>query len=160
MDHKKLLHEINCLFSSKPEALAFTNLYCQYCHAIDDIIDEEYPPKGKSKFIIDAFELAERLFSSHYFISNYYWLKPVIAIVRNDYSNACLWEEESEDWKKLHADVLRHSGYNVFFAIVEHEFGWAALSAISARFREFSHHKHLNDILCYPLSTDTKTVSA
>lgn len=144
-DDDKLLEEVKEIFKPFPLASKFICDYTLYIHMIDDIIDE---PIKDPELILKAQSLANEIYSNIFYQQNTAMLSMVEALINNDYADSVLWEKSVSSWQQSHADVLRHSGYHMFFAVVILLAGRDKLREISARFRTFSHRKHLYDIVC------------
>ena len=138
----RLQEELKAIFKPFPWASKFVLDYTCYVHLIDDIIDE---PKDSER-TLQAFALANIIYSNPFYQQNCVALSVVEALINNDYADSVAWEKSEVDWQKKHADVLRHSGYHMFFAVVLLLAGRDKLREISARFRAYSHEVHLYDI--------------
>jgi len=128
-------------FNERPELREFCEAYCLLQHGIDDIVDEV----KDTQRTIDTFSLARRLWTSPVYLK---W-RPILDMVDELCNVQFLvsekWKDSAEEWKRIQSDVLRHTGYNIFFAIIYLEVGRSALHEIAEHMIEYSHHKHLAD---------------
>jgi len=124
----------------------FVILYNQYVHAIDDIIDEENK-RNDPEFILNAFAIANELFSCKFYRDNAHILQPIEFMANNTYADSVAWEKSDEKWKQESARTLRHSGLDVFFAAFCICCGRDKLREISSDMREFTTKSQLNDIV-------------
>jgi len=141
-NHVQFLRNLEAkYFNDRPELAQFCLSYVMLQHLIDDIVDEE----KSIDTILEAFSLGRRVWSHPIYIKHQVALDVVDELANNSYGCSEKWKTSEEQWKQVHADVLRHQGYNVFFAIIYLELGRNALNECSEHFREYSHAKHLED---------------
>lgn len=141
-EQKATINDIyNKYLHDKPLVKEWIELYTIMVHLVDDIIDE--PPNPE--VVLKAFSAARLVFSHPVYIQFKTQLNIVDELVNTTYGDSVEWEKSEEAWKRSHADVLRHSGYNMFFAVIYLTCGRDALREVSKSFREFSHFKHLHD---------------
>lgn len=143
---KQLHKDIEELLAPEPGAIEFVKEFTNYVHLADDIIDSNHKDKST---ILKAFSSGERLFSSDFYHKYRLLLYPVLVVCHNNYRDSVLWESSPVEWKRRHADTLRHSGLDVFFMVIFIVAGDEALQKISPLFREYTTLKHLNDLFTY-----------
>jgi len=135
--------EVEQLLSTRPEALEFLTLYGEYCHVMDDLVDEAVTPEmvDKSGLLRMKISLCE-YWKKH---QRHLWV--VERLIHHTYFDCVKWERSTEEWKRTHAKALSHCSYNMLFAVLLLEFGSEVLQKYSLRFREFSHLRHINDTI-------------
>lgn len=151
MDNSELQERLHKVFNNRRDAYDFAVKYIKHCHAVDDIIDNE---DCRPSFVIKSFVDALFVFTHPYFLANLATLKPIAFSVANNFANSCEWEKSDVDWKKKHADILRHAGCDMLDVVVFLVAGYDTMREISPMYREFSHHNHLNDLINYGNDTD------
>lgn len=139
-DAKKCYEIIYEAIKHDNEAVEFMHLYAEYCHLIDDIIDEPF----SAARILKTFNFATLLYSQPFWIRNKDALILVDCLINNQYADSVSWEKSNDEWKRQHAQALSHAAYNMMFAIVLIVAGYDKLREISEKFRTHSHLKHLN----------------
>lgn len=152
MNDEQLEAEVKEIFQDQPLAAEFIRLWTELVHLLDDVIDE---PNDSERTLLVQY-ITKCLYSHPFYIANQVGLEMVTTLVDNTYADSVLWENSGEEWKIMHADSLRHCAYDVFYAVVYILKGRAFLRKFSLKFREYSHKKHLNDIIKW--SKDSKTV--
>lgn len=157
-EHGELLKEINetlLQYDEGKDAVQYIKDYNKYCHLIDDIIDSD----ENREQVLTAQALHLHMQANPFYQRYSVALRAVEIMVNNTYADSVKWEKSEEQWKRTHADVLRHRGYDMFFIVFYIVCGYEALRSVSSRFREFSHWKHLGDISplpSVPRSSDSK----
>ena len=136
-----LKKELCEMFKDRPQAFSFLCFYLDYVHMIDDLVDE---PKN-IELIRACSRQSAVVFNCDYWINNQRELYYVDRVTHLIYFNAVKWEHAPEEWKRMHARVLNHCGYNMLFAVMIKEFGEQIAAEKSIKFMEFSHAKHLGD---------------
>jgi len=139
----ELFTELESFFhaSGKQEAWKFLLHFTDYIEGVDDLVDE---PKN-IELVNKVAAKAMALYSSSYWGENKRELYLVARLIHFTYFDIVEWELSDEIWKKQHAKVLSHCGYNMLLAILLHEFGDFAYQRFSVQIREHAHLKHLND---------------
>lgn len=133
------LKEIFEILVDRPDAQQFLVSYFNYCHRIDDMIDQCIT---ESEYILKTQALASDIMNCKFWQENASFLYIVDALVNNDYADANLWENNVIEWKKSHADVLRHSGNLMLYTVILITKGREALRSISPKLREVSYLMH------------------
>lgn len=128
-----VIDSISHLFRDKPEAWSFLVLHTEYCHCIDDLIDETFDKER----LLKSHYIASLLFSSDYFLRNRNILLPVEHQIINMYGDSVDWENSGDEKKKAASDVLRHCQQEMIFAVIKLEFGYERLRELSGKLREF-----------------------
>ncbi len=136
-----LRQELLRLLSDRPKALEFLGFYIDYCHMIDDLVDEE----KNIELVRQTSKQAAIVFNCDYWKQYSANLYLVDRITHNTYFDSVTWEKSDEEWKRRDARALNHCGYNMMFAIILIEFGEKKLQEISIKYREFAHYKQMKD---------------
>lgn len=89
-------------------AVVFITAFHAYCHAIDDLIDGDVPFTPEA--FMDVLMQANSLYSTPFYIENWFRLQPVVAMITSTYADSVAWEKADEEWKRQTADVLRLCG--------------------------------------------------
>lgn len=136
------LQRINEILTPNPGALHFIQLYNDYVHRVDDFIDDEKcrNPEVLMELLAQAIDIT----TTKFYRDNFTFLYPVFLMTNNTYCDSLVWEGE-KDWRRVHCDSLRHTGYDMLFMVVWLVGGRKALREISEKFRHYSHNKHLQD---------------
>lgn len=131
----------NKWLSDKPAIVNWLQSYVAFVHNVDDLVDEE----KNYEAIIDTISHGRRLFTDPVYLNFKSELDVVDELSNITYLDSVKWEKAPEQWKRLHADSLRHCGYNMFFAVIYLYCGKQALKEIHTLLREFAHLQHLHD---------------
>ena len=142
-----LFNEISEIFSNFPDARDYVIKHNNYVHFIDDIIDGDVTNNPDN--ILKLMHMACDLHSMPFHRQYGHVLFMLDTVINNSYADSVKWEKSEEDWKKKASDVIRHEALNTFFAVVFIIAGYDKMRKISSRMREFTHFRHLNDILNY-----------
>ncbi len=137
----KLRVKIDELLRPFPEAQRFVQLYTEYAHAIDDIIDEKLTDP---EFILRTFDLAAEVYSCKFYRDNVHILRSIDFMSNNTYLDSVLWERSDESFKKVAAGTLRHAGLDLFLATVSICCGREKMRSISMEMREHTFICHLD----------------
>tara|TARA_R110000803_G_C11989475_1_gene321918 strand:- start:27975 stop:28412 length:438 start_codon:yes stop_codon:yes gene_type:complete len=138
--------KVDAKLNEFPEAKAFVLEWTAFVHDIDDVIDE--PIRGtdtgdvlktKNETFLRCFIYAERVFSSEFYQQNKETLAPVFLIVVNTYADSVEWEQGATRWKREHADVLRHAGYDMILTVLRLVAGYNFVREISSEARAVAH---------------------
>lgn len=97
------------------EAADFAIAWHWYCHEIDDIVDEKrWTPEDFLKVLVHA----SILYAKPFWRKHADVLLPHVATVTSMYADSVAWEGKDQLlWKRQAADVLRHAGIEMMFAI-------------------------------------------
>lgn len=140
--HIKFLRSLEALvYKDRPDLEEWCLMFTTLAHIIDDVVDE---PKSVER-TLEAFSLSRRVWSHPVYLRWQAQLDVVDELSNSAYIDSEAWSASDENWKKVHADVLRHQAYNVFFALIYLECGRGVLRQVTQHFREYSHLKHLAD---------------
>jgi hypothetical protein len=136
----KLLHEH---LIDNIDAVNWVLAFVTYCHAIDDIIDNDIPKdKSRQEFIIKTFEFSEILFTNVFYLQHINILRPLVKMTANTYADSVQWEDSPIEYKRKIADVLRQMGNEVILAVIEIVKGVGVRREVSMKFRELSWLAH------------------
>lgn len=133
---KELLDELNQMLSVEPSAIKFIQAYSNYCHLVDDIVDEKF---CSSEFVTSVTQAASDVFNSNFWLkynNGNYNLYIIDALINNDYADSNLWLNSDLKWKHDYANLLRCSMNNMLFAVIFIVAGRDALRKVSLRIRE------------------------
>lgn len=155
---EELQTRLTVVLVEHPDALAFINAFQNYCHAIDDFIDE--PPKNRAEGVLYLLQEACRIYSSDFYHRHRAVLYPMVINITNAYADSVLFEKSPEQWKRATADVLRHCGNDMLMIIVATCAGYKALRAISPLIREEAFNRHAEDSIIRDVQRSTTEASA
>jgi hypothetical protein len=96
-------------------AVVFITAFHAYCHAIDDLVDGDVPFTPEA--FLDVMMQANSLYSTPFYIDNWFRLQPVIAQITSTYADSVAWEKADEEWKRQTADVLRLCGNDMILQV-------------------------------------------
>lgn len=130
-----LQKNLQTLFTGRIAAFEFICLYLDYCHMVDDLVDED----KNIERINDTVSQASRVFNCSYWKQYGNSLLLVDRLIHNKYFDCVTWEHSEEQWKNEHARVLNHCGYDMLFAVILIEFGEGKLNELSLDYRNFAH---------------------
>lgn len=142
--NSQLLQKIQDLLKDHPAASNFIQLYSDYVHKLDDLIDEQ-SCKEDSEFILELNDLSNVLFSHPFYIANIQSLQILMFVITNEFADSIHWEKSGVKWKIEAAGTLRHAAIMVFYAVILICCGRKELRKISLEFREHTFLKHLED---------------
>lgn len=135
----RLRAKLDEILGDNLDAKNFLIAYHTYTHRIDDIVDEKITD---SEFLLKTFELASSIFSSNFWRQYGANLFLVEKLINNDYADSVLYENSTDPWKRHQADVLRHAGNKMVFAVIYLVKGYDALREVSSLIRENSYLHH------------------
>lgn len=116
------------------EAIDFVGRAWWYFHAIDDLVDENMPPEQKIKAMIAG----QELYTHIYFLKNALALNAVIRNIASTYADSVAWEHNEDADKRQYAEVWRHCGLELLFAVADLCGGWDHRRAVSRDWREYN----------------------
>jgi hypothetical protein len=103
------------------EALAFLLMWHEYCHLWDDLVDLFMPPP---ELMMRTAALAIDVYSCPFFLKHSAELRGVAKSITCSYMTSVGWENGDDKWKRQCADVLRHSGNDMVYAVADIVGGW------------------------------------
>lgn len=120
------------------EAMNFCDLWYQFCHGIDDLIDtmEDGRPKMSKEQIISLFLKAAIFYNSKFFVQHRELLFPIAIQVTNTYADSVAWERSSERHLRIMGDVFRTCGNEMYFMVALICGGPAHMRTMSQRIKE------------------------
>lgn len=119
-------------------ALSFLRLYGQYCHMIDDLVDEG----GTHQQLLKTFAHAAEVFNHPFYLRYQPFLYPMVIAITNDYADSVAWEKNGNEWQMKVADGIRNTANNMIFTVVNLVRGYDAMREISQMVREDSYFRH------------------
>lgn len=138
------LERVKSICLGDEEAMHFLLTWAEYCHALDDIVDGDRT--DPEHIIRTAGMLPVVLFTHSFFLRSVQIasaLRQVALLVANTYADSVAWERSASEWKRRHADVMRHAGNEMVFAVAQIVGGYDHARKLSAAQREvcyFSQH--------------------
>lgn len=142
-DDQKLLEKLQIYLGNCPDAIRFVKAFQDYCHNIDDIIDEKITDPEK---ILKVFLQAASIYSSNFYIKYSTQLYPLILVITNTYADSVKMERSGVAWKKKVSDVLRSTGNDILIFVVGIVAGWESMRDVSELIREYSYAEHHNEL--------------
>lgn len=148
--HPSADSEISAGASTKPyilasngnsQALLFMVLWHEYLHEIDDLIDNHITDAQK---FLRCLASANRVYSTDFYRANAPALGMIVQTVTNTYADSVLWEKEDVEWKRQWADVTRHCGLEMIFAVANLTGGYDLMRSISLQLKEYAYICHHN----------------
>lgn len=138
--NKELMEVLYKELRDHKEALDFVIEYRNYIHMIDDIIDED----RSNEKLLEAFAKASEIFSMPFWRKHAHLLVMIEQSINNTYADSTQWEKSDVEWIKRDASVLRHSGIDMFFSVINLVCGREKLRDISSAFRQQAHRLHMD----------------
>lgn len=107
------------LCKGRKDAMAFCDLWYNYCHGIDDLIDtmQDGRPLMSKRQIISLFFKAAILYNSPFYMENQQLLFPIILETTNTYTMSVEWENSPKEHLRILADVWRTCGNRMYSMI-------------------------------------------
>lgn len=123
------------------EAMDFLKRWGDYCHAVDDIEDEQTTAELRQATFIAALEL----YTHPFFRANLPALKQVVYSAANLYTDSLAWEKSKVKWQREFADWARHAGAEMVLAVANIVGGFAHMRSISLELRTVNWSEHHNE---------------
>lgn len=142
-DDQKLLEKLQVYLGNCPDAIRFVKAFQDYCHNIDDIIDEKITDPEK---ILKVFLQACSIYSSAFYQRYAIQLHSVIMVITNSYADSVKMDHSGIAWKKKVSDVLRTAGNDMLILVVGIVAGWESMRDVSELIREYSYAEHHNEL--------------
>lgn len=120
-------------------ALEFLVMWHEYLHEIDDLIDNKVTDPQQW---IRAFANANLVYSHDFYTAYARDLRLIVMIATNAYADSVAWESVGVEWQRQWADISRHAGLEMVFAVAVICGGYDKMRAISAPLKEFAHKCH------------------
>lgn len=100
-------------------AMTFCDLWYNYCHGIDDLIDtlRDGRPRMSKDQMISLFFKAALLYNSDFYINHRQLLAPIVLQVTNTYRDSVAWENSPKRHLRQMADVFRTCGNEMFIMV-------------------------------------------
>lgn len=120
------------------EAMTFCDMWYQYCHGIDDLIDtmEDGRPVMSKEQIISLFLKAAIFYNSPFFTKHRDLLFPIAIQTTNTYADSVAWERSPKKHLRIMADVFRTCGNDMYFMVALLCGGEAHMRSMSKAIRE------------------------
>lgn len=109
-------HELCC---GNQSAMACNDLYYNYCHAIDDLLDtmRDGRPRMSKDQILSTYFNAALFYNSSFFVANREMLFPIILDITSTYAVSVGWENSSKLHLRKIADVFRTTGNRFYYMV-------------------------------------------
>ena len=130
----------------KDDALAFAYNFINYCHLIDDIIDEKIS-RDNPETIIAAFEAALAVYSNPFYRQHANHLFPIIKMVTNAYADSVVFQNAPNEWNVKYKAVLAQQLNDVTLACIEICHGVSQRRYASLAIRELSYNAHKDSFI-------------
>jgi len=100
-------------------AMAFNDIYYNYCHAIDDLLDtmRDGRPRMSKDQILSTFFTAALLYNSSFFVDNREMLFPIILDITSTYAVSVGWEQSPKPHLRAIGDVFRTCGNRMYYMV-------------------------------------------
>ncbi len=135
-----ILKDVFAMLDDHPDAKLMLKTYCNYCHDVDDIIDEK---KIDSEHVLKTQAMMSDILNSDFWVKNAHFLYIVEALINNDYADSNILMNKPKDSPEYQqGDVLRCSGNLMIFAVILLTKGRDALRKVSLAIREASYKAH------------------
>lgn len=121
-----------------PDAMRFNDLWYQYCHGIDDLVDtmDDGRPKMDKEQILGLFIAALQLYNCDFFVRYRQMLFPTVLTVTNSFADSVAWEKSPLAHRRTMADCLRTCGNEMYYIVAMIKGGWNHARGISQAIRE------------------------
>lgn len=115
----------------------------QYCHDIDDLVDNPHDPEKFSEQLCGLLIRSAALYSLPFYREHAHELFLIVAASANAWADSVKWEKADQElWKRQAADILRHAGIEMIFAVSTIVSGYAHMRQYSAALRTGCHATH------------------
>jgi hypothetical protein len=120
------------------DAMHTTDMWYQFCHGVDDILDtmQDGRPKMSRAQILSVFFKGMLFYNSPFYANNRNLLFPVAIQAHNMYADSVEWEQSPLKRRRAMADVMRTCGNEMFFIIALLKGGEAHMREMSPRIRD------------------------
>lgn len=120
------------------DAMNFCDMWYQYCHGIDDLIDtlEDGRPTMSKEQIISLFLKAAVFYNSRFFVEHRDLLFPIALQTTNTYADSVAWENSSKAHLRIMGDVFRTCGNEMYFMVALICGGEAHMRTMSQQIKE------------------------
>jgi hypothetical protein len=118
--------------NGNPIAADWLQKWWKYCHAIDDIIDEQRGPEALLEVLAEAVEL----YSHPFFLAHWFHLRPVIITITNAYADSVAWEKSGDSAERQMADTLRFAGVEMYCMVAAICGGYGHMRKVSPVLRK------------------------
>ncbi len=140
------------LCQNDPDAMAFNDVWHNYCHGIDDLVDsmQDGRPTMSKEQIVGLFATAAMLYNMPFYRKYREMLFPVVLLVTNTYADSVAWEKSPVKHKRIMGDVMRICGDEIYLTVAAIKGGWSGMRQISPDMRErdwLGHHDKDGNII-------------
>lgn len=120
------------------DAQKFCELFYQYAHGLDDLIDckEDGRPTMSNEDIMRLFSTAMLMYNCPFALRHQSLLFPAIVVVHNMYADSVAWEKSPLKHRRVMADAMRTCGDEIFNLVAHICGGYRHMRNLSGRIRE------------------------
>lgn len=104
------------------EAFQWLMAWHEYTHEIDDLVDLFLPGP---ELLMQTLAHAIDLYSLPFYQKHTCALQGVAKTITGTYLISVQWEHADDKWKRTCADILRHAGNDMIYAVAEVVGGWS-----------------------------------
>lgn len=137
--YERLLQEAS---GDNPEAFRFLIAWSNYCHAVDDIIDSDI---RDSEGILNVFVMAQEIYGSNFYLSNFDRLFHSIRVVTSSYADSVSMARSTELWQREEANIIRSCGNDIILLVASITGGYGVMRKIAFQLRKHSYEKQRKD---------------
>lgn len=146
MNHQELDHNaVIRLCNGDQMALDWVQLGRLYCHAIDDLIDEDLT-KGNAvtgaERACKIGAMALQLYTHPFFLRHAAVLRSHMMLNTLTYADSVRWENDKEEWKRQFSDWFRHGWVQVCLVVGELCGGYDNARSVSTEMWTMAYANH------------------
>lgn len=120
------------------DALAFLVAWHRYSHLIDDIVDGDATPQH----VITVGRWANELYANPFYVEHRASLGPLVQLITAEYQDSVEMEKSEQEWERIEADTIRHTGANMIRVVAYLLGGYQAMMEISRDLRSLCYWGH------------------
>lgn len=126
------------LCQGNKEAMTFNDMWYNYVHAIDDLVDtlEDGRPVMSKEQMISLFFKAAIIYNCPFFVKHRELLFPIVLQVTNTFQDSVAWERSPKAHLRAMGDVFRTCGNEMFIMVALICGGEAHMRQMSMRIKE------------------------
>ena len=122
-------------------ALNFLRGWSAYCHAVDDLVDDE-PGALEPDNILKVMAMGMVIWNDGFYAANRAALLAVAWGVLNDYADSVAWEQSVVTWQMMFRQSNRHAGLQMALAVANLCGGFMHMRGLSAEAKEICWADH------------------
>lgn len=124
---------------NNPLALDFLNAFHDYCHEIDDLIDEA---KEDPERFVEILIHGNVMYGLPFFRMHAAVLGPQIILITSTYADSVKMERSELEWENRMADTLRFVGNDLVRMVAQLTGGWERMRSVSDKLHDLAYHCH------------------